>query len=93
MTNDTVNENIVNEKTIHERIEKIEIRIIALQEAIQSLCNHMIKSAEFKDKVGLIDEYISQLSQMKLQLTYIDDVFQDKKLQQQNEPLIIKEKK
>lgn len=91
MANDTLDQNESTEKAIHERIHTINIKIIALKHALDDLCKLILKAGFDKDKVLTIEEITHELNKAQLQLNYYDDIIQDRKQQQKNEPLIVKE--
>lgn len=80
----------IDEQTIHEKMVKIEIKLIALKDVIQDLCKHMVKDKKYEGKALDMERMIKKLNNMQLQLAYFDEVIKDAKLQRENKPLIIK---
>jgi hypothetical protein len=90
MTNDTVNQKSSNEKSEHEIMHGIDIRIIALKNQLNELSKCLLKKGGNKDAVLTITALTGELNKLQLQLRYYDEIAQAQELQQQNEPLIIK---
>jgi hypothetical protein len=93
MANDNLNQNESIEKSIHEKMHSIDIKIIALKDQLNELCKLMLKLGMDKDTVLTIDGMTKELSNAQLQLHYYDEVMRNLKLQQQTKPLIIKQEK
>jgi|GEM_PF-5809959 len=83
----------INEQTIHEKMANIELKLLSLKDALEKLCILMSKNKLYHQKVVEINEMITSLDNMKLQLNYFDEVIKDAKLQRENKPLIIEEEK
>lgn len=89
MANDTLNQNVLSEKSIHDIFFDIDIHLIVLKEKLYELSKRLAKDREQSDKFSEIIKYISDLNIIQQQMNYYDEIIKDEEVQQANKPIVI----
>jgi hypothetical protein len=91
MANKTIAQNEQKEKSIPERIVKIDLIIARLKDELQKLSAAMLQDNKYKSKAVEVEVLIIELEQVQAQLKFAEQITDDEQAQQNNPPFTIKE--
>jgi hypothetical protein len=93
MANKTIHQDEQKEKSIPERIVKIDLIIARLKDELQKLSAAMSQDNKYKSKAVEVEVLVIELGQVQAQLKYAEQITDDEQAQQNNPPFTIKEDK